>query len=83
MSRLPALLMLAAVYLRLLRFVLPEVKTLSWMDLRPNSNLKIFVRNLSIFIKIKFVKQVLELLISIVEAPMLEVEPKLCWLDCP
>jgi hypothetical protein len=45
----------------MVRVVLPEIETLSGVNLTSNRHLEVFIRNLAIFIQIEFVKELLEL----------------------
>jgi hypothetical protein len=60
LSWLPALFMIATINLGLLNFVLSEVKAFSWEHLRSNRNLKVFIRDETIFIKVESVKNIFE-----------------------
>jgi hypothetical protein len=56
LSCLPAFIMLATIDLLHLRFILSEIQALSWMNLTSNSQLEVFVRDLSILVQIELVK---------------------------
>jgi hypothetical protein len=74
LSWLPTLLMLARVNLEHHWLVLSEIQTFSWMDLRTNSDLEIFVGDNAVTIIVKFLKQIVELLIGQCQTPMFEVK---------
>lgn len=69
--------MLTAINLLHTRFILPEVQSLSRVDLRPYSQLKVLIRDLPVLVQVKLVKQVLELRVREIQTPMLEVETQL------
>jgi hypothetical protein len=76
LSRLPAFVMLATVYFLHLWLVLSKVQALRWMNFTANCQLEVFVGDLSILVQIEPVKEVFELLIVKIEAPVLEVKPQ-------
>ncbi len=57
--------------------VLPEVESLSRVDLATHAHVEVLVGDLAITIAIEFVEDLLELVISQVETPLEEVEAKL------
>jgi hypothetical protein len=65
-----------------IRIILSEVKTLSWVNLTTDCHLKVFVRDLSITVSVKFIEEMLELLLSnATQAPVLKIEPEFLGLD--
>lgn len=49
------------------------------MNLTSDRQLKVLIRNFPIFVHVKFVKKVLELILRKGKTPMLEVETELLW----
>lgn len=80
---LPAFIVLALVHPHHMRFILSEVKCFTWVDLRAHCLMKILVRYLPIFVVVKLVEYAVELLISQVKSPVLEVEPQFCGFNEP
>ncbi len=62
-------------------FILSEVQPFCWMYFTAHRQLEVFIRYHSILVQIELIKEVLELLISQVEPPMLEVESQLLRQD--
>lgn len=80
---LPTFIVFARFYFVHYWFVLSKVEALSRMYLTTNCQLEIFVRYLAIFIHVKFIKQIFELLISQSQTPMLEVKLKFLRQNLP
>lgn len=72
-GRLPALTLLASVYITLLCFVLPEIKSLLREHFGSNGLLELLVRQLAVFVEVELVENFVELLLSYCDAPELQV----------
>jgi hypothetical protein len=71
LSWLPALIVLALVNPHHMRLILSEIESLTWMNLRADTCVEIFVGDLPISVNIKFIKDQLELLLIQSQSPML------------
>jgi hypothetical protein len=81
LSGLPALGMLTLIDPHHVRFVLPEVQRLPRVYLVADRLMKVHVADLAVAVHIELVEDVLELLLSQVQAPVLQVEPQLVLRD--
>jgi hypothetical protein len=75
-GRLPALFLVTAVYLALLRDILPEVSAFLRLHFHSNAQEQILEGNLSITVFVEIVEDFVELLLSDDDAPEIEHPPE-------
>lgn len=77
----PASLMLAAGDAQIGCLIPAEELTFSWMNFGTDCGLKVFVTDLTVFIRIKFVEKFHEPFIFHFDAPMFHIVAELMWLN--